>query len=265
MATAPNGNLYAANAQSNTITAYAPGATGNAAPVVTLGGGTTGITGADGIAIDTNGRLYVANCGTCFLASGTPSILVFASGVSGNVAPIQTIAGSNTGFTDITDVQLDHSGNILASDYGTNTVFIYPTSATGNVAASATISGSNTLIASPECAVSDAAGTIYVCNSTNNTITEYAAGSSGNVAPIRTIGGANTLLDNPTQISFDGSGNIYVANPGTSNAITVYAPNASGNVAPIRYIAGSNTTLAGPIGITLGPFSATTFGHVRRF
>jgi hypothetical protein len=72
-------------------------------------------------------------------------------------------------------------------------------------------------------------------------------------------------LDNPTQISFDGSGNIYVANPGPSNAITVYAPNASGNVAPIRYIAGSNTTLAGPIGITLGPFSATTFGHVRRF
>ena len=43
------GNLYVANTLGNSITVYAPGASGNAAPLATIGGGRTGLNGPVGI------------------------------------------------------------------------------------------------------------------------------------------------------------------------------------------------------------------------
>ena len=43
------GNLYVANTLGNSITVYAPGASGDAAPVATISGGHTGLNGPIGI------------------------------------------------------------------------------------------------------------------------------------------------------------------------------------------------------------------------
>jgi sugar lactone lactonase YvrE len=71
------------------ITVYAPRATGNIAPVRTIGGGSTAPCPV-GIAVDGAGRLYVAGGG---------SIIVYARDATGNGAPIATIAGNNTGLS----------------------------------------------------------------------------------------------------------------------------------------------------------------------
>jgi DNA-binding beta-propeller fold protein YncE len=44
-----------------------------------------------GIVIDSNGFVYVAN-------AKTPSVTVYANAATGNVVPIRTISGSNTGL-----------------------------------------------------------------------------------------------------------------------------------------------------------------------
>jgi hypothetical protein len=90
-------NVYVANAGSFTVTVYAKGAHGNVSPIRTIGGSNTGINLPEEIAIDANGKLYVVNCG-CGPVTAPSSVTVYAAGANGNVAPIQTITGADTGL-----------------------------------------------------------------------------------------------------------------------------------------------------------------------
>ena len=95
---------------------YAVSSTGNVAPVRTIIGSNTGLTGADGILVDKSGDLYVANCTGCFQSSGSAdSIFEFAPGANGNVAPIRSITGSNTNLYGTTEIFLDAAGNIYST------------------------------------------------------------------------------------------------------------------------------------------------------
>jgi hypothetical protein len=87
------------NNHANTITVYAAGASGNTAPVATIGGASTGLDGPCALALDASGRIYVAN-------RGSHAILVFAPGSNGNVAPATTIAGAHTGLNDPVGIAL---------------------------------------------------------------------------------------------------------------------------------------------------------------
>src|SRR5271165_6128425 len=248
------GNLYVANAPmgvAHSITVYSPTATGNVAPLRTITGAATGLTGVNGLAIDGGGNLFAANCGSCFHSTGLNEILIFAPGTNGNVAPTNSIAGANTTLTGPTALTFDASGNLLVSDGSvSNAVLTFAPGATGNVAPIRTIAGAATGIQDAECVRNDSAGLIYVCSNNNSTIAVFAAGAMGNVAPIRTLSGAATGLTNPTSVSFDTTGNMYVANPG-SNSITVYAPGATGNQASMFTVSGANTGLAVPIGLAI--------------
>jgi len=249
------GNLYVANAPgtgAHSITVYGPSANGNVSPLNTISGSNTGLTGADGMALDSSGNLFVANCSLCFQSSGTDAVLVFAAGASGNVAPAHTISGANTTLSGPTDLAFDAAGNLLVTNSSSNTVVTFAPGVFGNVAPSATLGGANTGISAPECVAFDASGNIYVCNSANATITVYAPGTTGNTAPTRTLGGASTQLQGPTSAAFDSAGNMYVANSG-SNSITVYAPGATGNQAPMLTVSGGSTGLVTPIGLALQP------------
>ncbi|MBC5801185.1 MAG: hypothetical protein GIX03_05830 [Candidatus Eremiobacteraeota bacterium] len=250
-----SGTAYVSNAPASgphAITEYSSGSNGNVSPVRTISGSNTGLTGADGLFLNASGDLYVANCVTCFQSSGTAdAVLEFAPGANGNVAPIATLSGPNTGLAGTTNLTFDAAGDLLTtSATGSPGILIFAPGATGNVAPTGTISGSNTGINGPECVVVDTTGAIYVCNSGANTITVYAAGSQGNVAPVRTLGGSNTLLAGPTQLAFDAAGNMYVANSGSAS-LTVYAPGASGNQVPLFTVTGSSTGLNIPIGLAL--------------
>jgi hypothetical protein len=81
-------NVYVVDSKTATISEFAAGATGNVAPIRTIAGSKTGLSG---------GALAVSKAsGEIFVVAGTNAIFGFAATASGNVAPIQTIAGSAT-------------------------------------------------------------------------------------------------------------------------------------------------------------------------
>ena len=241
------GTLYVANPPLNpvgggSITVYAPEASGNAAPVRTITGDSTGLYNPVGIVLDRAGNVYVTN---------TYTVTVFAPGASGNAVPIRTIESYYT----IGGIALDSAGNVYVSSGGGIAVYA---AANENATPIRTIAGSNTGLSCPAGIGLDAAGELYVANPCGASVTVYAAGASGDASPARTITGSNTGLNGPSDIAVDAARNVYVTNTGgyvaNAGSVTVYAAGASGNVIPIRTIAGCNTSIGypwGPRGVEL--------------
>jgi len=206
-----SGKIYVTNydgGNGNTsITVYAanPSGTLNETPLATIAGSNTGLTNPFGIALDSSGKLYVANV----INATSSSILVYAASPSGtlNESPIATIAGSNTGLHSVYGVGLDATGRVYAasSGGGSNSVNVYPANPSGslNESPSATIAGSNTGLASALGLTVAASGLIYVTNSNTTSVTDYAANPAGtlNEAPLGTIAGGNTGLAYPLGIA----------------------------------------------------------------
>jgi hypothetical protein len=91
-------NVYVFDTTTATISEFAAGVHGNVAPIRTISGSNTGLSGGNGFSFGlavskTSGKIFVSN-------PGSNAILGFAATASGNVAPIQTIAGSATGLGD---------------------------------------------------------------------------------------------------------------------------------------------------------------------
>jgi hypothetical protein len=143
------GKIYAANpfAGANappSITVYAnPNGTVTGTPLATIAGSNTGLNAPYGVALDANGKIYVANISQ----NSTPSITVYPANPSGtlNEAPVATIAGSHTGLNAPTSVVVDASGLIYVGNGG-GSVTVYEGNPNGmlNEAPIATITGSNT-------------------------------------------------------------------------------------------------------------------------
>jgi len=91
-------NVYVFDLQTATLSEFAAGAHGNVAPIRTISGSNTGLSGGNGFSFGlavskSSGEIFVSN-------PGSNAILGFAATASGNVAPIQTIAGIATGLGD---------------------------------------------------------------------------------------------------------------------------------------------------------------------
>jgi hypothetical protein len=91
-------DVYVFDIITATISEFAAGATGNVAPIRTISGSNTGLSGGNGFSFGLavskmSGEIFVSN-------PGSNAILGFAASASGNVEPIQTIAGSATELSD---------------------------------------------------------------------------------------------------------------------------------------------------------------------
>ena len=95
----------------DSVSVYAPGANGNIAPIAIISGPKTQRKLPQGIAVDSDGKIYVANDGNLEDSvvdtnrfddrpRGDPAdaITVYAAGSIGNVAPIARINGPRTGL-----------------------------------------------------------------------------------------------------------------------------------------------------------------------
>jgi 6-phosphogluconolactonase (cycloisomerase 2 family) len=219
--------VYAANTGNDTVTAYQLGALGDASPVLTVGGTATGLGSPTGLAFDALGTLYVANN----TAAPAGSVTVYAPGANGNVAPVRTIAGSNTGILAPKAVALDPAGRIYVANQLANTVTIYAHGANGNVAPVAKITG----VSNPSAVTIDGAGRAWVGDATD-TVKVYPAGITGTVStPLATLGGANTGISGISGLVFESTGRLDVSNQ-NAHTITTYAPGATGNVKPLTTI-----------------------------
>ena len=175
-----------------------------------------------------------------------PGVVVYATGASGDVVPIRTIAGTNTALRNAAGIARDAAGNLYVTNpppdpRAGGSVTVYAPEASGNAAPIRTIVGEGTGLDHPVGIALDAASNVYVSNT--YTVTVYAPGASGNVAPIRTIESSSRVGG----IALDTAGNLYVAG---GDVITVYAT-ANGSATPIRTIAGNNTGLGCPAGMGL--------------
>jgi DNA-binding beta-propeller fold protein YncE len=187
------------------------------------------------------------------------SITVYQRTDSGDIAPLRTIQGQNTGldqpagifvYNDVTDSSKDEIG---ATNANSNSITIYQRADNGDIAPMRTIVGAATGIDGPGGMFLDKTNDeILVANGNNDSITIYNRSDDGNVPPQRTIQGSNTGLNAPCGVYVDEvNGEIVVAN-NAGNSITVYGIGADGNVNPLRTpISGSNTGLRAPCGIAV--------------
>lgn len=83
--------------ESSAVLIFKAGAHGNATPVATISGALTGLTDVTSAGVDPKGEIFAANDD---FNTSTYSLFVFPSTANGNVAPIRTISGTNTGITN---------------------------------------------------------------------------------------------------------------------------------------------------------------------
>src|SRR5208282_738850 len=143
-------NLIGGASAAGSITIYAVGSNGNAAPSATIAGSNTGLSGPEGIAIDAAGKIYVANL--VGGSSGTGSITVYppvgSSTGTLNESPTTTISGAQTELQGPQSVAVDTSGNIYVAN-SANSIVEYAAGSNGNAAPALVIDGSNTGLNAP--------------------------------------------------------------------------------------------------------------------
>lgn len=147
-------NLYVVNEGGpglQPIVVFGPTATGNAPPLRTIGGPltltSTSIVG--GVATDSAGNLYVTATSVSGPAANpvfAGSILVFAAGASGNVAPVRVITGAATQLGPVLGIRVDAIGSVYVvtatTAAMTPTVLKFLATATGNVAPTSSFTSS---------------------------------------------------------------------------------------------------------------------------
>jgi YVTN family beta-propeller protein len=172
----------------------------------------TTITGASlynpsGVAVDTNGKLYVANFVNRVRVFGT---------AHGN-AELPAI----TGHGQFEDVAVDESGKLYAANIAENSVSVFDT-AHGNAALPAITGGGLDL---PYGVAVDANGKLYVTNLNANNVSVFDTAHGNAAMPAITGGG----LDAPYGVAVDARGKLYVTNF-AANSVSVF-DTAHGNAA----------------------------------
>lgn len=119
---------------------FAPGASGNAAPVATIQGLDTKLVNPRGIALDALGNIFVAT---------SSSVLEFAAGSSGDAPPNAVISGSKTMLSSAGQLAVDAGDNIYVASSGKNALLEFTANSSGNAAPGSVITGSATLLGSP--------------------------------------------------------------------------------------------------------------------
>ena len=253
-----DGRLYVGNSGGsslspfNAITVFDAGATGDAAPIRTLGGGNRydGMVGPDRLALGRGDSLYVRSAG---------SLSVFAPGATGASEPARYILRQVPGpqfariHTPVLPV-LDRHDTLYA--VSGDTVMVYPPGYSGSEPPVRQI----VVPRSGWMGVTDIAlddrGWLYLAQLgptvERGLIRVYQPGASGNVPPSRTITGPRTRLSHPTGLALDRKRRLYVANglvSGNEGAIRVYASGARGEDQPVRVLAGPATRLWEPTDI----------------
>jgi hypothetical protein len=245
--------------------------------IATINGNQTGLQCASDVAVDRNGRIYVADQGVDCDGPGT--VLVYSPLVKNSQAkldehPIATISGEKTELRYPAAIALDSDNKIYVadSDYPP-TVLVYAALAAGSqgtldeppIASVATISGKDSPDSSPVGIYVDDENRLYVAsNGEVASVSVYAApgSSSGTLDehPITTISGNQTGLQCPTYMTVSHTGKIYVADQGVNcngpGSIFVYQPLAKNsprtlNKPPVTIISGAQTNLSWPTAIGL--------------
>jgi 6-phosphogluconolactonase (cycloisomerase 2 family) len=143
-----NDRLFVTDPNGNAVDIYDNASTLNGSattPSRQIKGASTGLASPVGLQIDGSGRLVVSN-------ATPPSITVYAAAATanGNISPVATISGSNTGFVSPNQIAFDTTARdtLYVVDPGAGSIFVFTsfTIANGNLAPTRIINGSSTTL-----------------------------------------------------------------------------------------------------------------------
>lgn len=226
------GNVYVGDRQNHTIRKIAPDRT-----VVTLAG-SKGVSGSSdgagasarfsqplGLAVDTEGNVFVADSGNSTIRKITPNGVVSTfAGTAGSLGGVNGI-GSAARFRAPYGVALDSSGNLYVADGDNHSIRkITPGGTVSTLAGSlgtggsANGTGNTARLNHPEGLTVDGAGNVFVADTWNHTIRKVTpwgvvttlAGSAGSPGSANGTG-ASARFYFPTGVAVDNAGTILVA------------------------------------------------------
>jgi DNA-binding beta-propeller fold protein YncE len=181
------------------------------------------------------------------------SVTVYFRTADGDVTPVRTLSGTDTGLSDPSGLFADPVGNeLFVANAGNNTVTVYPLNWTDpNTSPIRKLDGVPTGLNEPTGLTVDRVNKeLIVANFGNDSVTVYPQTWPvlvPNTAFLRQlIGATNTKLEEPADVAVDTVHNeLFVANF-ANDSITVYSRTANGDTAPLRTLIGANTGLVGP-------------------
>lgn len=232
-----DGNLYVADSQNHTIRKVSAdrqvttlaGLAGSPGSADGLGAAAR-FNNPNGVTVDENGNVYVADLGNSTVRKITPSGQVTTlAGVAANPGIVDGV-GSAARFVQPSAVAVDRNGNVYVTDFSADTVRAIAPDGTvttiaglANTPGTADGTGSNARFFFPAGIVVDASGNLYV--------SEYKNGTIRKIAPDRTVTtlagdpdvagsddgvGRAAHFYTPASDAIDAQGNIYVADSGNS-------------------------------------------------
>ncbi len=244
------GNLYVADSGNDTIREITPSGTNwvvtTIAGTAEIGGFADGTNGSaqfndpSGIAVDTNGILYVADAYNCTIRevapSGTNWVVTTIAGTATNIDGMVPNYGSADGtngaaqFSGPSSITVDGSGNLYVADTYNDTIRKIAPSGTnwvvstiaGQVGNSGIADGTNfaAQFYYPSGIASDRSGNLYVADTYNYTIrkitpsgTNWVVSTLAGVAGINGSNdgtGTNALFYYPYAVAADGAGHLFV-------------------------------------------------------
>jgi sugar lactone lactonase YvrE len=254
-----NENIYVADTQNNVIRIISPSG------VVGVFAGTPGVSGSadgtrsnalfsapQGIAVDGNGNVYVADTGNSTIREITPSGV--SSTLAGSAGNPGSADGTNTTaqFYQPQGVAVDSSGNVYVADTWNHTIRkITSGGVSSTLAGQAGVFGSfdgangAARFNNPSAIAVDASGNLYVSDFNNDTIREVSPG--GVVSTIAGWAGmwgssdgagTNASFFEPAGISVSAAGNLYVVDSGNNTLRELTFANSTWTVATIAGLPG---------------------------
>lgn len=293
-------NLYVADTGNDTIRKITPVGTSWVTTTIAGTAETPGFTdgtnsGAQfffpsGIAVDTNGNLYVSDTDNATIRELTPVgtnwVVSTIAGSVGNFGSADG-TGTNAQFFGTSGIALDSAGSLYVADVFNDTIRkITPvgtnwmvSTIAGQVGSAGFNDGTNldaqfNFPSGPSGIAADASGNLYVADTSNDTIrkmtpsgtnwvTTTLAGMAGNGGGTDGTG-TNALFNLPSGIAADASGNLYVADTGNNTirmGSTAAVPNLSVSFAAPNGIVVFWPALGNPALQTNGDLTTTNWGN----
>ncbi len=281
----PNPRLYAFSPEKPLLASYLSDDSGSSKPVSVLEGLTTQLSTGNGIAVDTDGTIYVVVYNAA--SSSSPlKLLVFPPKAHGNTAPERTAILKGPVLSGYTvGLALDGRGNFWVSSIGK--LLRFPTSAQGSVRPNASIAvqlrtPDGLMPANSSNVALDSLGNVY-CSCTvvfqgaqASGVSEYTLTSHEKARLVRSFYDLELPEVPPGSMAIDQSGTIYLASSLPNTGVFAYDPKTKSGKAHYarRFVGRSGTSIAsittdrsGSVYVAAGSrvmvFGPKANGHVR--
>jgi sugar lactone lactonase YvrE len=220
----PNGNLFVASQNGNTVTKFAPD--GTSSPFLDK---TAGVMGPQGLAFDGAGNLYVANNDS----------IVREYDSKGNL--VQAIATDGSPF----GIAFDAKGNLFVATFkGVLDEFMF----TGQGVTKVKFAGAGDV---PFGVAVDKNGIVYVSDNSASTISKLDPSNPNNT--FMPFIDNTTGLNKPQGLAFDAAGNLYVANQGGGSGNVLEFSSAGKLLGPVTENNKDGVTIKTPIYLAFVP------------